>query len=122
MSVRINFASVEELQTIPGVGEKLAGLIMSIREKSGNIIPDILIALTRGRVLQKTIDDIDFSFNVELPDELDSSFESLDLLESTVKKSQGLVVQHQSGVLLLLLCLHRHVASACSFAHLSCVI
>ena len=32
MSVRINFASVEELQTIPGVGEKLAGLIMSIRE------------------------------------------------------------------------------------------
>ena len=77
MSVRINFVSVEELQTIPGVGEKLAGLIMSIREKSGNITPDILIALTRGRVLQTTIDDIDFSFNVELPDELDSSFESL---------------------------------------------
>ena len=86
MSVRINFASVEELRTIPGVGEKLAGLIMSIREKSGNITPDILIALTRGRVSQKTIDDIDFSFNVELPDELDSSFESLDSLESTVKK------------------------------------
>ena len=89
MSVRINFASVEELQTIPGVGEKLAGLIMSIREKSGNITLDILIALTRGRVSQKTIDDIDFSFNVELPDELDSSFESLDSLESTVKKESG---------------------------------
>ena len=85
MSVQINFASFGELQTIPGVGASIASVIMSIREKSGNITPDILIALTRGRVSQKAIDDIDFTPNDELPDEIDE-YGCFSSRASTVKR------------------------------------
>ena len=81
MAVAINFASLQELQKIPGIGESLARLIVSVRECHGNITPDSLIGLTRGKVSHEVIDEIDFSFNEEFDD--DDYFASF---ADTVKK------------------------------------
>ena len=91
-AVSINFATLDQLQTIPGVKEKLARAILSVRENSGNITPDVLLTLTRGKIPYNVIDNIDFTFDEALADEEDSLFETL---ESTVKKdpSEGLHVQ-----------------------------
>ena len=88
-AVAINFATLDQLQTIPGVKEKLARAILSVRENSGNITPDVLLTLTRGKIPYNVIDNIDFTFDEALADEEDSLFETL---ESTVKKdpSEGL--------------------------------
>ena len=69
MAVAINFASLQELQKIPGIGESLARLIVSVRECHGSITPDSLIGLTRGKVSHEVIDEIDFSFNEEFDDD-----------------------------------------------------
>ena len=50
MSVAINFVGMEKLMTIPGIGESLARLILTVREHHGNITPDTLISLTRGKI------------------------------------------------------------------------
>ena len=91
-AVAINFATLDQLQTIPGVKEKLAKAILSVRENSGNITPDVLLTLTRGKIPYDVIDNIDFTFDEALADEEDSLFETL---ESTVKKdpSEGLRAQ-----------------------------
>ena len=91
-AVAINFATLNQLQTIPGVKEKLARAILSVRENSGNITPDVLLTLTRGKIPYNVIDNIDFTFDEALADEEDSLFETL---ESTVKKdpSEGLRAQ-----------------------------
>ena len=91
-AVAINFATLDQLQTIPGVKEKLARAILSVRENSGNITPDVLLTLTRGKIPYNVIDNIDFTFDEALADEEDSLFETL---ESTVKKdpSEGLRAQ-----------------------------
>ena len=91
-AVAINFATLDQLQTIPGVKEKLARAILSVRENSGNITPDVLLTLTRGKIPYDVIDNIDFTFDEALADEEDSLFETL---ESTVKKdpSEGLRAQ-----------------------------
>ena len=81
MAVAINFASLQELQKIPGIGESLERLIVSVRECHGNITPDSLIGLTRGKVSHEVIDEIDFSFNEEFDD--DDYFASF---ADTVKK------------------------------------
>ena len=69
MAVAINFASLQELQKIPGIGESLARLIVSVRECHGNITPVSLIGLTRGKVSHEVIDELDFSFNEEFDDD-----------------------------------------------------
>ena len=91
-AVAINFATLDQLQIIPGVKEKLARAILSVRENSGNITPDVLLTLTRGKIPYNVIDNIDFTFDEALADEEDLLFETL---ESTVKKdpSEGLCAQ-----------------------------
>ena len=91
-AVAINFATLDQLQTIQGVKEKLARAILSVRENGGNITPDVLLTLTRGKIPYNVIDNIDFTFDEALADEEDSLFETL---ESTVKKdpSEGLRTQ-----------------------------
>ena len=90
MLVAINFGSFDELQTIPGIGPKLADLILSVRDSSGNITPEVLERLARGRLDKSALADIDFAFNgafEELDEELDSSFA---MLTSTVKREPSL--------------------------------
>ena len=91
-AVAINFATLDQLQTIPGVKEKLARAILSVRENSGNKTPDVLLTLTRGKIPYNVIDNIDFTFDEALADEEDSLFETL---EFTVKRdlSEGLRAQ-----------------------------
>ena len=62
--------------TIPGIGESLAGLILSVREHHGNITPDMLISLTRGKISSEAIDSIDFSVNEDFGDEAQGYFDS----------------------------------------------
>ena len=77
---------------MPGVKEKLARAILSVRENSGNITPDVLLTLRRGKIPYNVIDNNDFTFDEALADEKDSLFE---MLESTVKNdpSEGLRAQ-----------------------------
>ena len=91
-AVAINFATLNQLQRIPGVKEKLARAILSVRENSRNITPDVLLTLTRGKMSYNVIDNIGFTFDEALADKEDSLFETL---ESTVKKdpSEGLRAQ-----------------------------
>ena len=95
-AVAITFATLDELQTILGEKEKLARAILSVRENSGNITPDVLLTLTRGKIPYNVIDNIDFTFDEALADEEDSLFETL---EFRVKKypSEGLRAQWVGG-------------------------
>ena len=65
-AVAINFATLDQLQTIPGVKEKLARAILSVRVNSGNITRDVLLTLTRGKIPCNVIDNIDFTFDEAL--------------------------------------------------------
>lgn len=77
MAVAINFVGIEKLMTIPGIGESLAKLILAVRESHGNITPDTLIGLTRGKVSRDAMDRIDFSFNDDYGDDAQGFFDSL---------------------------------------------
>ena len=83
MSVAINFVGMEKLMTIPGIGENLARLILTVREHHGNITPDTLISLTRGKIPSEVIDSIDFSLNEDFGDEAEGYVDSL---ANTVKR------------------------------------
>ena len=61
--VAINFATFEQLKSIPGIGEKVANTIVSVRESSGNINEQILTMLTRGKLSKETMGSIDFTSN-----------------------------------------------------------
>ena len=61
--VAINFATFEQLKSIPGIGEKVANTIVSVRDSSGNINEQILTMLTRGKLSKETMDSIDFTSN-----------------------------------------------------------
>ena len=60
MAVAINFVGMEKMMTIPGIGESLAGLILTVRERHGNITVDTLICLTKGKISREAIDGIVF--------------------------------------------------------------
>jgi hypothetical protein len=59
--VAINYATKDELAGIPGVSDKLATILLSIREAGGNITPDILSAICRKHFTGEELDNIDFS-------------------------------------------------------------
>ena len=41
--VKINFASVDELKTLPGIGDAIAANIVQMRQRSGNLRFDDLV-------------------------------------------------------------------------------
>ena len=59
--VAINFASEQELITIPGVKGRLARTIVAVRENSGNLTKEILEVLMRKKMSAKTLAMIDFT-------------------------------------------------------------
>lgn len=65
--VAINFASEEQLTTIPGIKAKLARAIVAVRENSGNITPDVLQTICRKTFSAKLLKKIDFTKNKNLP-------------------------------------------------------
>ena len=45
--IAVNFASKDQLMSVPGIGEKIASAILSVRESSGNITKPVLNLLTK---------------------------------------------------------------------------
>ena len=70
MPVNINTASLEELKQIPGVGDKIAQLILQFREIYGVVKKEALVMALRGNITPDTLDMIDFSVPTK-PDPFD---------------------------------------------------
>ena len=72
MRININSATAEELKQIPGVGEKVAQLILRFREIYGVVKKEALSLALRGNLSSEVLDMIDFSVsNSEDPFEFD---------------------------------------------------
>jgi hypothetical protein len=76
--VAINFASKEELAMIPGVSDKLATILFSIREAGGNITPEILSAVCRKHFTGEELGNIDFSLKEKVEKSLFNEGTSVD--------------------------------------------
>ena len=61
MRININTATAEELRQIPGVGEKVAQLIIRFREIYGVVKKEALSLALRGNLSSEVLDMIDFS-------------------------------------------------------------
>ena len=65
--IRVNFATVEELQSIPHVGLKVACAIIALHESRGNLTLETLQTFLRAKFNAETLEMLDFSRNVSLP-------------------------------------------------------
>ena len=61
MRININTATAEELREIPGVGEKVAGLIIRFRDIYRVVKKEALSLALRGNLSEQILDMIDFS-------------------------------------------------------------
>ena len=64
--VKINFAEVKELKTLPGIGNAVANKIVQSRQTVGNFSLEDLNALSYQTVTQDLLDRIDWEVNPEL--------------------------------------------------------
>ena len=64
--VKINFAVVKELKTLPGIGNAVANKIVQSRQTVGNFSLEDLNALSYLTVTQDLLDRIDWEVNPEL--------------------------------------------------------
>ena len=60
MRININTATAEELRQIPGVGEKVAQLIIRFREIYGVVKKEALSLALQGNLSSEVLDMIDF--------------------------------------------------------------
>ena len=65
--IRVNFATVEDLQRIPHVGPKVAYAIITLQESHGNVTLDALQTFLRTKFDAETLEMLDFTRNVSLP-------------------------------------------------------
>ena len=65
--VSINFATFEQLIAVPGIGDKVANTILSVRESCGSIDEKFLIMVTRGKLSKEDLEKIDFTSNKAFP-------------------------------------------------------
>ena len=63
--VKINFAEVKELKTLPGIGNAVANKIVQFRQTVGNFSLEDLNALSYLTVTQDLLDRIDWEVNPE---------------------------------------------------------
>ncbi|KAH3854313.1 hypothetical protein DPMN_096850 [Dreissena polymorpha] len=61
MSINVNTASVLELMQIPGVGEKIATLIVELRSSYGYVTKEVLHLALRGKMTSEVLAMLDFS-------------------------------------------------------------
>ena len=61
MSINVNTATKEDLKQIPGIGEKVAQLIIQLREIYGVVKKEALNLAVRGNLSSEALDMIDFS-------------------------------------------------------------
>ncbi|KAH3789714.1 hypothetical protein DPMN_167901 [Dreissena polymorpha] len=55
MSINVNTASVRELMQIPGVGEKIATLIVELRSSYGYVTKEVLHLALRGKMTSEVL-------------------------------------------------------------------
>lgn len=74
MSINVNTATKEDLKQIPGIGEKVAQLIIQFREIYGVVKKEALNLALRGNLSSEALDMIDFSVpRQESPFDIDLS-------------------------------------------------
>ena len=61
--VSINYVTFEQLTAVPGIGDKVANAILSVRESCNNIDEKVLIMWTRGKLSKEDLEKIDFTRN-----------------------------------------------------------
>ena len=89
--VRINFATLEELREIPGVGIKTAAFLIGVRERLGNIDRQSFLDMLPLKVKSAMLDCIDFSpnkINSDFGDDLDSDDSDGDI-DQSVNRFRG---------------------------------
>ena len=91
--VSINFASKDQLKSVPGIGDKVANAILSVRESSGNISEQVLHLLTRGSLTTESLQMLDFTLNKDLAPTMPIGKLALE----TPKGSKGSTVPHPPG-------------------------
>ena len=64
--IAVNFASKDQLMSVPGIGEKIASAILSVRESSGNITKPVLNLLTKNTLPAESWSRLDFQLNTSL--------------------------------------------------------
>lgn len=65
--IRVNFATVQELQLIPQIGPKVACALIELRESNGNLTLETLQTFLRTKFDAETLEFLDFTRNVCLP-------------------------------------------------------
>ena len=65
--IRVNFATVEDLQRLPHIGPKVAYAIITLRESHGNLTFHTLQTFLRTKFDAETLEMLDFTRNVSLP-------------------------------------------------------
>ena len=61
--VRINFAGVDKLKTLPGIGDAIAPHIVQMRQRSGNISLDDLVQVPHLKITTDLLEALDFEVN-----------------------------------------------------------
>ena len=54
------------MKSVPGIGDKVANAILSVRESSRNISEQVLHLLTRGSLTAESLKLLDFTLNKDL--------------------------------------------------------
>ena len=64
--VKINFCGISELMKLPGVGRRIAGSLIKLRSREGNLTIDSLDWVRKLRVTPQLLSSIDFTPNPDL--------------------------------------------------------
>ena len=65
--IAVNFASKDQLMSVPGIGEKNASAILSVRESSGNTTKPVFNLLTKNTLPAESWSRLDFQLNITGP-------------------------------------------------------
>jgi hypothetical protein len=88
--VALNFCDIDQLILIPGIGKKLAVALLSVRENSGNITPEILSVICRKKFTEDELALIDFTSNKCWPAE--------EKEDELIEASKGLSLKREMDV------------------------
>lgn len=72
--IKVNYATEEELQRIPGIGSKSARAIVTLRNSRGSLTRSVLEHLLRRSLDDGIVDKLDFTPNNDLPFSVEKYF------------------------------------------------
>jgi hypothetical protein len=99
MSVRINFADVDELCSIPGVSDQMAARIVAYRFNEGFLNKKTFREVIGTDVTQQMLDGIDFSEKDEVSDDfINDSFKARQMQKNEIERISS-VISEKAGTL-----------------------